>query len=170
MKILQCGTLLLLASSFVHAGNKAGVEAANAKSLSLVGKPAPNFTLPDFDHKAFEFSERRGQVVVLAFWATWCPPCRSEMPALAKLQKELAPEGVSIVPVAFDNPGKAQEFLTKKHIDIWSLMDERGEVASIYGAHVLPKTFLVNRAGVVAKVMTGKLPESELRKALANMQ
>jgi thiol-disulfide isomerase/thioredoxin len=73
MKILPCWAILLLASSFAQAADKEGVEIANAKGLS----------------------ERRGQVAVLAFWATWRPPCRSEMPALARPQKELAAEGVS---------------------------------------------------------------------------
>jgi hypothetical protein len=74
------------------------------------------------------------------------------------------------VPVAFDNPGKVSDFLTKRHIDIWPPMDERGEVASIYGAHILPKTFLVNGDGVLVKALIGKLSESDLRKALASVR
>jgi cytochrome c biogenesis protein CcmG, thiol:disulfide interchange protein DsbE len=163
--VLFCG-VLLLASYLAVAQKQNGVEAANAKSLSLVGKPAPTFTLLDFNQQSFSLADRQSQVIVLAFWATWCPPCRSEMPLLARLQKELATEGVTIIPVAFDDPAKAKGFLTKRNVAIWSLLDPGGDVAAVYGAHALPKTFVINRSGLVAKTIIGKLSEVELRNAV----
>jgi len=124
------------------------------------------FSLPDLNQKTFNLVDRRGQVVVLAFWATWCAPCRSEMPTLAKLQTKLAPEGVVIIPVAFDNPTKARGFLAKKNLDVWSLMDEGGSVAALYGAPALPKTFLIDGDGLVVRALMGKPSEAELRNAV----
>ena len=170
MHLRHTCTLLLLAGSLVTVRSQTPVDLANARSLALVGKSSPAFTLPDFGQKTFALADRRGQIVVLAFWATWCPPCRSEMPTLAKLQRELAPQGVSLVPVAFDNPAKALDFLAKKKIDVWSLIDEDGKVASLYGARALPRTFLIDRNGVVVRTWIVKVSESELRSAIAAAQ
>ena len=166
MSLLGFAGVLFLAGTLSVAQSAQGVETANAKSLGLVGKPAPEFHLQDIHHGNFDLTEARGKVVVLAFWATWCPPCRTEMSGLAKLQRELAPHGVEVIPVAFDNPGKAQDFLTKKSIDLWSLTDEDGQVASLYGAHALPKTFVLGRDGTVVKVLIGKVSEEELRQVV----
>jgi len=169
MKVLLFCTILLLTGLLASAAKNSAVEKAKAKSLSLVGQPAPIFTLPDLDNRTFGLVDRRGQVIVLAFWATWCPPCRSEMPLLAKLQKELAPQRIAVIPVAFDDPTKARDFLLKKKLDVWSLMDAGGSVAALYGAHALPKTFLINGDGVVVKALLGKLSEAELRNAVQSM-
>jgi len=166
MKVLLSCIFLLLAAPPAFTDKKGAVDAANAKSLSLVGKVAPAFSLPDFKQKTFNLTDQRGKVVVLAFWGTWCPPCRSEMPVLAKLQKETASEGVVIIPVAFDDPAKALDFLTKKKIDIWSLIDEGGAVASLYGARALPKTFIIDSDGVLVKAVIGKVSEAELRSVI----
>jgi peroxiredoxin len=165
MMVLQLCAILLL-GSFAFAEKKSAVEMANAKSLSLVGKPAPGFSLPDLNQQTFNLADRRGQVVLLAFWATWCPPCRSEMPTLAKLQRELAPEGVAVIPVAFDELTKARGFLANKNVDLWFLMDEGGSVAALYGARALPKTFLINGNGLVVGALIGKPSEAELRNAV----
>jgi peroxiredoxin len=152
------------------AGNKKALETANARAENLTGKPAPEFSLQDLDQKPFHLADRRGQVVVLAFWATWCPPCRSEMPTFAKLQKEMASQGVAVTPLAFDDPVKAREFLSKKHLDVWSLVDEGGSVARSYGASFLPRTFVINREGIVVKAFINKVSEAELRSAIRAAQ
>ena len=85
---------------------------------------------------------------------------------LARLQKELASKGVAVVPIAFDDPAKAKEFLTKKNIDVRSLMDKSGAVAALYGAHALPKTFVIDRNGLVLKAFVGKVSEDEIRSAV----
>jgi len=160
-------SVFLLAVSASHAGKKGSqVPAANAKSRGLVGQPAPDFSLPDGRGQTFRLSDRRGKVVVLAFWATWCPPCRAEMPGFAKLQKELAPEGVELVPIANDDPAQARDFLAKKKLDVWSLMDEGHRVSGLYGANALPKTFVLDRNGVVVKAIIGKVSEADLRRAI----
>jgi len=137
-----------------------------AKSLSLLGKPAPDFTLSDFGNQTFHLADERGRIVVLAFWGTWCPPCRAEMPAFAELQKEWTGSGIDLIPVAFDEPAKARKFLESKRLDLRSLVDDGGKVAALYGAHYLPRAFVIGRDGGVAKVLIGKQMESDLRKAL----
>jgi cytochrome c biogenesis protein CcmG, thiol:disulfide interchange protein DsbE len=149
-------------------GQKLGdpVPTANAKALALVGKPAPEFTLPAPNQQTFTLADDRGKVVVLAFWATWCPPCRAEMPTFTKLQKEMASQDVAIVPIANDDPSKAEEFLTRKKLDIWSLTDVNRRVSTLYGANALPKTFVLDPNGIVVNAILGKASEAELRTAI----
>jgi len=161
--------LVLLAASLSF-GDKRAAEAANAKSLALVGKTAPDFSLWDFDGRVFTLASQRGHFVVLAFWATWCPPCRAELATLAELQNELAPQGVTVITVAYDDRQKARDYLRNKHVDIRSLWDEGGRVSGSYGAHVLPKTFLINPDGSVIKVIIGKLAAREVRRAIPAAQ
>jgi peroxiredoxin len=146
------------------------IPAAKAKALALVGKPAPEFTLPERNYQTFNLTDDRGKVVVLVFWATWCPPCRAEMPTFAKLQKEMASQGVAIVPIANDDPSKAEEFLTKKKLDVWSLTDVDRRVSTLYGANALPKTFVLDRNGIVVKAILGKASEADLRAAIRAAQ
>jgi len=153
-------------------GQKKGdpIPTANAKALALVGKSAPEFTLPERDERTFNLADDRGKVVVLVFWATWCPPCRAEMPTFAKLQKEMASQGVAIVPIANDDPSKAEEFLTKKKLDVWSLTDVDRRVSTLYGANALPKTFVLDRNGIVLNAILGKASEADLRTAIGAAQ
>jgi peroxiredoxin len=146
------------------------VQAANAKALALVTKPAPEFSLPSPNEQTFNLADDRGKVVVLAFWATWCPPCLAEMPTFAKLQKEMASQGVAIVPIANDDASKAEDFLTRKKLDIWSLTDANRRVSTLYGANALPKTFVLDRNGVVVNAILGKASETELRAAIRAAQ
>ncbi|MGD0796556.1 MAG: TlpA disulfide reductase family protein [Acidobacteriaceae bacterium] len=161
-----CALLLLAPSS--HAQKKSDpVSSANAKALALLGKPAPDFTLPDPKASQFHLADSRGNVVVLAFWATWCPPCRAEMPMFKKLQTEMASQGVSVVLIANDDPAKASAYLTRSKLDLWSLTDGDRAVSTLYGANALPKTFVLDRNGTVAKVILGKASEHELRTTIA---
>jgi peroxiredoxin len=157
---------LLIAIPALSAKNSA-VDAANAKSLALVGKLAPGFALQDFQQQSFSLEAERGHVVVLAFWATWCPPCRAELPAFDSMRKELTSTGVELITVAFDDPAKAQDFLAKKNLTLRCLNDQSGSVAALYGAHALPRTFVIGRDGTVTKAYVGKVSASELRSAVA---
>lgn len=146
------------------------VQTAKAKSSGLLGKPAPNFRLMDLEQQAFSLADRQGQVIVLAFWATWCPPCRSELPMLARLQKELAPQGVAVIPVAVHSPAKAMNAVLKKVPGIWSLVDPDGDAALPYGANALPKTFIIDRNGVVVQLFLNKVKETDLRHAVGKLR
>lgn len=144
----------------------AGLKTANARSLALVGKPAPDFTLPDLAGQAFHLADQHGKVVVLAFWATWCPPCRAEIPALVRMQKEFPAEAVTVAAIAVDNPAKARSFLEKKKLSLWSLVDANHAMIGRYGANYLPRSFVIGSDGTVLKTFLNKLNEDELRAAI----
>jgi peroxiredoxin len=159
--------LITVVPAFGQNQKKKIIADAKEKAAALVGNAAPEFTLPDQTGQTFRLSDTHGKVVVLAFWATWCPPCRSEMPGLAKLQTELESQGVTLALIAFDEPDKARDFLAKKKLDATILLDPGGKVAKLYGALSLPRTFVIDANGKVVKTTLGKTSESDLRHAIA---
>lgn len=131
-----------------------------------VGTPAPDFAATDLQGRPVRLSELRGQVVLVNIWATWCGPCRDEMPSMQRLHQALAPEGVKIVAVSVDaeagrsdldgRPGGdvgafAREFgLT---FPIWR--DPSGQVQRLYRTTGVPESFVVGRDGVIVKKVIG---------------
>jgi peroxiredoxin len=170
MKLLIWCVLLFATVSAALPTDKKAVEASNSKARSMVGNPAPDFALPDLKQQVFHLADRRGHLIVVAFWATWCLPCRAEMPMFANLQKELSAESVTVIPVAVDEPAKVSKFLKQKNLEVWSLVDRSHNVAISYGASAIPKTYLIGRDGKVAKVFTTKCSAEELRDAIHTLQ
>jgi len=88
----------------------------------------------------------------------------------ANLQKEFSAENVAVIPVAVDESAKVGKFLKQRKLEVWSLVDRSHNVAISYGASVIPKTYLIDRDGKVAKVFTSKCSEEELRNAIHALQ
>lgn len=164
-RLCVCAAMLLAASPAL-AGRGIKASPRNAKSLSLVGRPAPPFMLPDLQERTFDLAASNGHVVLVSFWASWCGPCRAEMPTLARLQKELAAESVDVVLVAIDSPAKAQQFLTKARLEARSLVDEQHTLGRAYGVRAIPRAFVIDRDGMVRRVLFGGSSEKDLRKAI----
>lgn len=120
------------------------------------GDRAPSFTLPS-RQEGISLEQFRGKVVLLNFWATWCPPCVGEMPSLDRLRKRLEGRGLEVLAVSVDEEGwkEIDRFLSKMPIGIRILLDPRGDVPILYGTTVLPETFLINQDGVIVKRYTG---------------
>ncbi len=143
--------------------------AAVQEEEGTFGPEAPDFTLTDLSGKEVSLSALRGQVVVLNFWATWCPPCREEIPSFVKLQKELQKQGVQFVGVSLDEEGfeVVRPFAKEYKINYPLLVDEGWTVASRYGAtEALPTTVLINRNGQIVATVPGMLTEDILRPML----
>ncbi len=122
-----------------------------------VGHLAPDFRLPTLDGREIHLSDYRGHVVFLNFWATWCGPCKIEMPAIEKLYREFRPKGFAVVAVSSDSEGAA---VTRPYRDSLGLSftiahDPEMLVGRLYGVHSLPMTFLVNREGVITHQIFG---------------
>ena len=95
-------------------------------------------SLPDLNGKPQTFSQWHGQVLVVNFWATWCVPCREEIPALRKVQRQFAPNGVKIVGIALDNAAKVREYADEMHVDYVLLIGAAGN-------WVWPRTWVIVR-------------------------
>jgi peroxiredoxin len=127
-----------------------------------IGEPAPTFELTTLDGGTFDLEAHRGKVVVVNFWATWCEPCKEEMPALVDLANA-NPDDVVVVGVAstIDEPDKIQGFVDQYGITYALGIDTAnagpvGDIASQYRANVLPSTFIIDPDGDIAYIQIGQ--------------
>ncbi len=121
--------------------------------------PAPDFTLRDLSGNKVRLAELRGSVVLLNFWATWCPPCREEVPSLARLDKKMTGRPFRLLAVAVDAGGAetVEGFFRQAGIRLPALTDPSGTVARLYGVRGVPETFIIDRRGVVRKKVVGPI-------------
>jgi thiol-disulfide isomerase/thioredoxin len=109
---------------------------------------APDFTLDNMSDGRMSLKDFRGKAVFLNFWATWCVPCRDEMPVMEKLQQEFKARGLVIVAINFREDKKAvRSFFKELGLTFESLLDPEGEVSEKYGAFSLPLTYFIDRDG-----------------------
>jgi thiol-disulfide isomerase/thioredoxin len=132
---------------------------AGAVLLASLGAASPGSRLAgDLDAAGLRerVAKEKGRVVLVNFWATWCAPCREEMPALETLGKDLAPHGLSVVAVNHKEAKSVIEtFLREGKLTIPVVMDKDGRVAERYHVYALPATFIVNRQGKVVATVLG---------------
>jgi len=143
---------------------------ADAGAADLVGSRRPDFALPGLDGQVRHIGEWQGKVILVNFWATWCGPCREEMPMLQALQSEMGSKGLQVVGVALDQPDATQRFAAKLGVQYPILVnDPMAEDISVrYGDDegVLPYSVLVGRDGIVRDTFIGKLQRDRLREAV----
>lgn len=133
----------------------------------LVGKPAATFALKNLAGKSTSLAAWKGKVVLLDFWASWCGPCRMEMPTIAKLDKELKAKGLMVVGVNVGETANiASGFLKKNGYAFSVLLDSDSEVSQQYGASGLPTVVIIDRSGNVSSHFIGVRSEEQLRAAL----
>jgi peroxiredoxin len=137
------------------------------------GFSAPGFTLERLDGKVVTLADMQGQVVVINLWASWCPPCREEMPTLERVYRELKGEGVELLAVNTsyqDSLAEATAFVKRYGLTFPILVDARGEVARRYQLRALPSTFFVNADGVIRKVIIGgPMSEATIRTSIEEL-
>ena len=110
--------------------------------------PRPDFTLDLLDGKSVKLSDYRGKLVFLNFWATWCPPCRSEMPAMQALYDKLKDRGFVILAVDLaEEAGVVRDYIRANKLTFPVLLDTSGAVGGTYGAESIPTTYIVDREG-----------------------
>lgn len=127
---------------------------------------APDFALQDMNGDNVRLSDFRGKAIVLNFWATWCPPCRREIPWFIALQKQYGPQGLQVIGVSMDATGTAavEGFVKRTHMN-YPVLKGDDHVASLYGgAEMLPTTYYIARDGRVVSSVTGLISESEVEK------
>jgi len=125
-----------------------------------IGSDAPTFAAATLDgtHKTKTLADYKNEVVVLNIWATWCGPCREEMPSIQKLHTALGPKGLKIVAVSIDPAGKEQsiiDFEKEFGLSFEVLHDSTGVIQSIYRTTGVPETFVIGRDGVIRKKFIG---------------
>jgi peroxiredoxin len=143
-----------------------------AHMQTLTNHLAPAFTRIDLQHHQVSLKDYRGKVVLLNFWATWCAPCRIEIPRFAAWQKQYGSEGFAVLGISIDDtPAPVREFDHAQHVNYPIIMGD-AKLAEKYGGVLgVPITFLIDRRGVIRARYEGetdlRLIEAELRRLLA---
>lgn len=141
----------------------------------LVGRKGPDFMLPDLDGFPRKLSEWDGRVVALNFWASWCKPCRREMPSFIRLQEQYGPQGLQFIGVALDKREAIVEFLAELDaaVNYPQLMgeDDGIDLAKAYGNAfgILPYTVFIGRDGLIAHVQYGELTERKAEELIRRL-
>lgn len=168
--------LVLVVTGMLVAGKylvkQTGVSAAN----NLKGQPAPDFELKDLNGKTMRLADLRGKAVLLNFWATWCGPCKVEIPWFIELQKQYGPQGLQIVGVSMDDLGHdtVAKFAQEMGIN-YPILLGNDQMADAYGGvQALPTTFYIGRDGKFVNRAYGLVShgevESNIRAALGQGQ
>lgn len=146
--------LLLFVAGCSKDGNQSG-----ASPKPLEKHQAPIITVVSLDNVQLSLKSLQGKVVLLNFWATWCPPCREEIPSMMKLNTIMAGKPFQMVCVSVDEGGKqaVQDFFKNTGFSLPAYLDPTGQAAATYGLTGVPETFIIDKQGVIAKKVIGGL-------------
>ena len=167
-------TLMLVVGR--HAAKNRAATGQPLTAHSLQGAAAPDFELRTIDGKTVHLSDYRGKAVLLNFWATWCPPCKIEMPWFVDLQKQYGGQGLQVIGIAMDDDadkeaGKIGDFAKEMNLNYLVLLGNEKVGDAYGGVEGLPTTFYIGRDGKVLNAVSGLVSHSEIedniKKALA---
>jgi len=150
--ILTVGTTILIAVFTL-----VWLQSAKYEPLA-VGKPAPDFSLADLNEKHYRLSDFRGKVVFLNFWATWCKPCREEMPSMEILNKNFEKDGLVILAVSIDRVTTTRDippFVKGMNLTFPVLVDSWGQTDKPYKRMGVPETFIIDQQGIIQEIVIG---------------
>jgi peroxiredoxin len=147
--------VLAAVGALFFAGQQGGKRAAPVRE----GDPAPEFRLTALNGQTVSLASLRGKVVMVHFWATWCPPCVEELPVLDQMYRSLFGSDLEVLAVSVDEGGPegVGAFIQRNRISLPVLRDPDHAVANSYGTFKFPETYLVDRQGVVRKKIIGAL-------------
>ncbi|MHB1654322.1 MAG: peroxiredoxin family protein [Desulfitobacteriaceae bacterium] len=159
--------------------NTASVQPGTDKGQQLTvglqkGNLAPDFELRTLDGQVIKLSSLRGKKVIVNMWATWCPPCRLEMPDMEKFYAKHKNEGIEILAVNLTKAEKSREdvpkFVKDFGITFPVLMDEKGEVAQMYEASAIPTSYILDSKGVIQQKIVGPMNEETMKELLGGIK
>lgn len=171
--------LIVVITAMLVFGRKRNSHSANAAGSKIVegsfkGKAAPDFALQTLDGQTLKLSDLRGKAVVLNFWATWCTPCKAEMPWFVDFQKQYGGQGLQIVGVAMDDSAKEDidKFAKQMGVNYPVVLGKESLADQYGGVEFLPTTFYIDRSGNIQDRVFGIVDrqeaEASVKKALAS--
>ena len=166
--VVACVAALMLAGCGGGAKEKSATTTAGGPTEGFIpGKAAPAFTLKDVDGKAVTLADYKGKVVMVDFWATWCGPCKMELPHLVELQKQYADKNFVILGLSMDEdpPATVKKFAQDNGIPYTIVMSDQ-DTQSKYGVTGYPTAFVIDKAGVIRNVFQGYTDKAILDNAI----
>ncbi|WP_034764376.1 peroxiredoxin family protein [Rossellomorea vietnamensis] len=154
---------------------KESMDLTDAKQGLTKGDRAPDFTLTTLDGEEVKLSDYQGKKVILNFWATWCPPCKAEMPHMEQYyEKNAKKENVEILAVNLtsqdDGEKAVQQFVDGYELTFPILMDEKGDIGDEYRAFTIPTTYMIDTNGLIQHKIVGPMNEEMMGKMVGGME
>ena len=172
MSLLRCGVAIAVAGVFLAgcSNPSRSVRAASVKP-GKERRAAPDFTLRDADGKTVRLSDYRGKVVLLDFWATWCGPCKIEIPWFMDFERKHKDRGFSVIGVSMDEEGwdAVKPFINGLAINYRVLLGNDGTADAFGGIEALPTTFLIDRDGRIASTHVGLASKSDIENGIQQL-
>jgi peroxiredoxin len=150
--------VLIASAAWIILSTDPTKASVNQTSAPQTGFTAPDFTLQSIDGETYTLSELKGSAVLINLWATWCPPCRAEMPTIEKMYQEYKKQGLVVIAVDMtyqDDPAAIPLFAQEYNLTFPILLDEKAFVGSAYQLRSLPSSYFINRAGIISEVVIG---------------
>jgi len=166
---LACGFALiaLLVAGVLALGNNRTLDSELAAGHPPLA-PDANLKLPLLGGGSADLAQFRGRVVLLNFWASWCPPCQQEAPLIARAQRELSGYGGTVLGVSYkDTVSEAFAFLRAHHLSYPNLRDRTGTFAEAFGTEALPESFVIDKQGRIEAISRGEVDPAFIAKAVA---
>jgi thiol-disulfide isomerase/thioredoxin len=159
--VVAIAVMLIGGQYLVHKGERSGTITAGGPKPGTV---APDFALESLDGKTVRLSDFRGKAVLLNFWATWCEPCKLEMPWFVELEKQYGPQGLAVVGVAMDDSGKDKvaKFAKEMGVNYPVLLGKESVGEEYGGLEYLPTSFYIDRDGKVVQRVFGLRSRSDI--------
>jgi len=160
--VIVAVSVMLVAAPYL--ARRAGVAKSPSRQAEIKGQPAPEFALESLDGKTVRLSDFRGKAVLVNFWATWCQPCKIEMPWFEEMQKQYGPNGFQVLGIAMDDASKEDIAKFAKDMDVnYPILVGKEAVGDAYGGvQFLPSSFFIDRDGKVVDRVFGLKSRSEI--------
>ena len=136
---------------------------------ALLNQPAPDFELKTLEGEKVRLADLRGHPVLLSFWASWCGPCRRELPGLEKIYEEYKDRGLVILGINDEGKGPARKYSEKEGLGFQTLDDSSSKAHRLYKVHAIPTVFVIDKNGKIAVFMKGSREPEKIKSALASV-
>lgn len=169
--VIVLGSVWILFSRTIGADEVANNDNVILEAAPVAGHPAPNFELQSLEGEVISLAEFRGKPVLLNFWATWCGPCRAEMPEFQEAATDNANDLVviGVNNTANDTPELVGDFVDELGVTFIILLDEDGKTSETYRVLGLPTTIFIDRNGVVNEVFTGPINKAYIESKIPEL-
>lgn len=156
--------IVILAACALPSWLTQGCEGA---AKTAIGREAPSFSYIDLDGKTRRLSDSRGRVVMLRFWADWCPPCAAEFPIIEKVYREMRGKGLDVIAVNVrQSETKVKEYIRRFELSHTVALDQDGRIAKQYDVKGIPMNFIIDRKGIIEGVVKGAISDATMLQQL----